>query len=429
MTRISSLDAYEILDSRGKPTLRCCIKTHDGHEASADAPSGASTGSHEAHELRDNGTRYGGKGVQKAIAHIQNVISPALIDLDPSDQNLIDETLLALDGTQNKAKLGANTLLPVSMAAAKVAAKSSGLSFCDYLSGGQDYVLPTPMINIINGGAHANNNLTIQEFMIIPWGLPSFSEAIRASAETLYALGDLLQKAGHSTAVGDEGGFAPNLKQDQDALELILKAIEKAGYRPYEDIALGLDVAASECYRDGHYHITGHPPQDQGMWLDFWKNCANNYPIISIEDAFDEQDWDGWIALTQALGDRMQLVGDDLFVTHDHLLTRGIEQHAANAILIKPNQVGTLTETLRTMGVASHAGFNAVMSHRSGETEDHDIADLAVATACGQIKTGSLCRGERTAKYNALLVMAEQHQDKAIYAGKAPFDLKTKENT
>jgi enolase len=423
MTTIASIHAEEILDSRGKPTVYCSISTSNGHEACASSPSGASTGILEAHELRDNDPkRYGGQGVLKAVGHINNIIAPKLIGMNPSDQDVIDQHIIELDGQPNKSHLGANALLPVSLAVAKVAAKSNGLSFCDYLSGGNHYLLPTPMINIINGGAHANNHLSIQEFMIIPWGFDTFSRSIRASAEVIDALGKLLDKRGYSTAVGDEGGFAPALNDEKAALDLLLQAIEQAGYRPYDDIALAVDVAASGLYRDGFYHLSGKKPQDQSRWIDCWTSWLDQYPIVSIEDACAEQDWSAWTAFTQALGNRVQLVGDDLFVTHSHLLKKGIEKQAANAILIKPNQVGTLSETLRTMGLASQAGYNTIISHRSGETEDCSIAHLAVASDSGQIKTGSLCRGERIAKYNTLLHIEHQHKNTSIYSGKTAFE-------
>jgi len=405
MDTIQSLSAHEILDSRGNPTVEAEITLNHGVYARASVPSGASTGSREACELRDGDKqRYGGKGVLKACQHVNQIIAPALMGQDVTAQAAIDQQLIDLDGTPNKQYLGANALLAVSLAVARAASVAKQQPLYRYLATSSELTLPMPMMNILNGGAHADNGLDIQEFMIIPSGAPSFAEALRYGAEVFHALKAKLLQAGLVTAVGDEGGFAPKLKGHEHALTLILEAIAMAGFEVGKDINLALDAASSEFYQDGYYQLrTEQRKLDAAQMVDYWIRLVDNYPIISIEDGMAEQDWTGWCLLTERLGKRIQLVGDDLFVTNTAILQEGISQGVANAILIKPNQIGTLTETLAAIAMAQHAGYGTVISHRSGETEDTFIADLAVATCAGQIKTGSLCRTDRVAKYNQLL--------------------------
>jgi len=419
MTAIVDIFAREILDSRGNPTVEVDVTLEDGSMGRAAVPSGASTGAHEAHELRDGGARYGGKGVQKAIASVNGEIFDALSGFEAEDQTYIDETLIVLDGTENKSRLGANAILGVSLATAKAAADASALPLYRYIGGVSARVLPAPMMNIINGGAHADNPIDIQEFMIMPIGAESFSEALRMGAEVFHTLRKGLKDAGHDTNVGDEGGFAPGLKSTDEALGFIMTAIEKSGYAPGEDIFIALDSASTEFYKDGKYELAGEGKSlDGSAMAAYLADLVSRYPIISIEDGMAEDDWDGWKALTDMVGDKCQLVGDDLFVTNAKRLRDGIEKGCANSILIKVNQIGTLTETLKAVDVAHRAHYTAVMSHRSGETEDTTIADLAVATNCGQIKTGSLSRSDRLAKYNQLLRIEEELGDVAQYAGR-----------
>ncbi|MEO0399115.1 MAG: phosphopyruvate hydratase [Pseudomonadota bacterium] len=423
MTAILDVIGREILDSRGNPTVEVDIVLDDGSMGRAGVPSGASTGAHEAHELRDGDDRYGGKGVARAVDAVNTEIFDALCGMDAEDQVEIDNALLALDGTPNKSRLGANAILGVSLATAKAAAEASGLPLYRYVGGVSARVLPTPMMNILNGGAHADNPIDIQEFMIMPLGAETFGEGLRWGAEVFHALKKGLKDAGHNTNVGDEGGFAPNLASADEALDYIVKAIEAAGRRPGEDVYVALDAASTEFYRDGRYHLEGEGQVlDTGGMVDYFKGLIKRYPIISIEDGMAEDDWAGWNALTVAIGDKCQLVGDDLFVTNEDRLADGIDQACANSILVKVNQIGTLTETLGAVDRATRAGYTAVMSHRSGETEDATIADLAVATNCGQIKTGSLARADRTAKYNQLLRIEEQLGDFAVYAGASGFE-------
>lgn len=425
MSYIIATTAREILDSRGNPTVEVDVQLSSGALGRAGVPSGASTGVHEALEKRDGGSRYNGKGVKGAINAVNDVIAPAIKGKNALEQEALDQLLISLDGTENKANLGANALLGVSLAVAKAAAEHNGVSFHHWLAvlagKGRADMLPTPMMNVINGGAHANNSLDIQEFMVLPVGLPTFSEALRAGAEVFHALKRLLHDAGHSTAVGDEGGFAPNFSSNAEALEWLIKAIEKAGYQPGKQIAIGLDCAASEFYKDGAYYLTGESPKSAEELVDYYTKLVADFPIISIEDGMGEDDHAGWKAMTAALGHKIQLVGDDLFVTNPSIFARGIEDGLANSILIKLNQIGTLSETLEAMRMADEAGYSAVVSHRSGETEDATIADLAVGTGCGQIKTGSLSRSDRLAKYNQLLRIEEQLGEKAQYAGDKPF--------
>ncbi len=420
MTAIQDIRAREILDSRGNPTVEVEIELVTGVIARAAVPSGASTGAHEAVELRDgDADRYGGKGVLRAVESVNGELFDALSGRDVEDQIALDRLMIELDGTPNKARLGANAILGVSLAAAKAAAMQVGQPLYAYIGGAHAHVLPLPMMNIINGGAHADNSLDIQEFMILPVGAPSLREAVRWGAEVFHALKGLLSAAGHNTGIGDEGGFAPNLASNAAALDFILKAIETAGYRPGEDIALGLDAAATEFFRDEAYHLAGEGRVlSADEMVSYYGDLVANYPILSIEDGLAEDDWDGWVALTEALGGRAQLVGDDLFVTNPERLRQGIERGVANAILIKVNQIGTLTETLEAVEIAHKAGYRAVISHRSGETEDTTIADLAVATNCGQIKTGSLSRTDRLAKYNQLIRIEEALGVAATYAGR-----------
>jgi enolase len=418
MTEIIRVHARQILDSRGNPTVEVDIELADGTGGRAAVPSGASTGEHEAHELRDGGAPYLGKGVLEAVKNVREVIAPEVLGLDALDQVAIDRAMIALDGTSTKSKLGANAILGVSMAVARAAANSVGLPLWRYLGGAQARVLPTPMMNILNGGAHADNGLDIQEFMIMPIGLPSFSEAMRAGSEVFHHLKKLLAAEGLATSVGDEGGFAPRLGKNEDALVWIVRAVEKAGYKLGDQIAIALDCAASEYFDKGtkKYSFDGKTVDADGL-IEIYSAYCEKYPIVSIEDGFAEDDWDGWKSVTEQLGTEVQLVGDDLFVTNVERVKRGIEEEVANAILIKVNQIGSLTETLETIHLGELNGYSSIMSHRSGETEDTFIADLAVATGVGQIKTGSLCRSERIAKYNQLLRIEEQLGDAALFAG------------
>lgn len=424
MPSIQKIIAREILDSRGNPTVEADVILNNQIMGRACAPSGASTGSREAIELRDaEPSRYFGKGVRKAIRNITDIIAPKLEGQDPSQQSIIDQILLELDGTNNKSKLGANAILAVSLACAKAAANSQHLPLYRYLQPSNQYTLPVPMMNIINGGAHADNNVDIQEFMILPTGAPSMAEAIRYGAEVFHALKNVLKKRGLNTAVGDEGGFAPDLPSNMAAIEAILEAIELAGFTPGKDIYLGLDVASSEFYHDGQYHLASENKiLTSAQFAEYLAAWVRQYPIISIEDGMDESDWQGWEILTKTLGNEVQLVGDDLFVTNPIILAEGIKNHIANAILIKFNQIGTLTETLAAIKMAQNAAYNVVISHRSGETEDTTLADLAVATNAGQIKTGSLCRTDRVAKYNQLLRIAEELGHNGKYAGIEVFN-------
>ncbi len=420
MPEIIQVTGREILDSRGNPTVEAEVETVSGSGRAA-VPSGASTGTHEAVELRDGDKkRYLGKGVANAVANINDKLGPALCGLSAFDQAAIDERLLELDGTSNKAKMGANAILAVSLAAARAAADTVGLPLWRYLGGVQARVLPTPLMNILNGGKHADNGLEIQEFMIVPFGLPSFAEALRAGAEVFHALKKLLASEGLTTAVGDEGGFAPRLESNEQAIQKILSAIERAGYKPGEQVALALDCAASEFYENQKYTFDRQSRSRDEM-VGIYATLAERYPIVSIEDGLAEDDWEGWKLLTERLGSKVQLVGDDLFVTNPERLTRGIQQGIANSILIKVNQIGSLTETLDTIRLAQRSGYTSVISHRSGETEDAFIADLAVATNAGQIKTGSLSRSDRIAKYNQLLRIADELGAGQTYAGKAVF--------
>jgi enolase len=420
MTAIIDIIGREILDSRGNPTVEVDVRLEDGTLGRAAVPSGASTGAHEAVELRDGAKRYGGKGVEQAVAAVNGELFDALCGLDAAEQIRIDRTMIALDGTPNKARLGANAILGISLAVAKAAAQAAGLPLYRYVGGPGARVLPVPMMNVINGGVHADNPIDFQEFMIVPAGAPSYREALRMGAEIFHTLKKALHDAGHNTNVGDEGGFAPNLKSPDEALTFIAKAVEKAGYRLGEDVFFALDPASTEFFHDGKYELKGEgkslaPDAMVKVYADL---CAR-FPIISIEDGMAEDDWAGWKALTEAVGKKVQLVGDDLFVTNVARLERGIKEGIANAILVKVNQIGSLTETLDAVDAAHRAAYKAVMSHRSGETEDSTIADLAVATNCGQIKTGSLARSDRLAKYNQLLRIEEELGDTAVYAGRS----------
>jgi len=421
MSAIIDLHARQILDSRGNPTVEVDVTLESGASGRAAVPSGASTGAHEAVELRDGDkSRYLGKGVLNAVEAVNGELQDAIGGLEGTDQVRLDELMIELDGTPNKARLGANAILGVSLAVAKAAAAEAGLPLYRYVGGAQARVLPVPMMNIINGGAHADNPIDFQEFMIMPVAAESGAEAIRWGAEVFHALKAQLKAAGHNTNVGDEGGFAPNLKSAEDALDFIVKAIEKAGFKAGDEIGLALDTASTEFYKNGQYHLEGEGKVlDAAGMVALYSKLVSSYPILSIEDGMAEDDWDGWKALTRAIGDRVQLVGDDLFVTNPERLATGIERGIANAILIKVNQIGTLTETLTAVEMAHKAGYRAVMSHRSGETEDSTIADLAVATNCGQIKTGSLSRSDRIAKYNQLLRIEEQLGSAARYGGRA----------
>ena len=424
MSAIVDIVGREVLDSRGNPTVECDVLLESGVMGRAAVPSGASTGSREAIELRDGDkSRYLGKGVLKAVEHINTEISEAVLGLDASEQAFLDKTLIDLDGTDNKGRLGANAMLAVSMAVARAAAEESGLPLYRYLGGMGSVQLPVPMMNVINGGAHANNSLDLQEFMIIPVGAPSFREALRWGAEVFHALKKILHDKGISTAVGDEGGFAPSVENHEAAIQLILQAIDAAGYTAGEQIALGLDCAASEFYKDGHYVLEGEGgiKLTAQQWTDMLAAWVDKYPIISIEDGMHEGDWEGWKILTERLGKNVQLVGDDLFVTNTKILKEGIDKGIANSILIKINQIGTLTETFAAIEMAKRAGYTAVISHRSGETEDSTIADIAVGTNAGQIKTGSLSRSDRIAKYNQLLRIEEDLGEIAHYPGRAAF--------
>jgi len=420
MTAIIDIIGREILDSRGNPTVEVDVILEDGSMGRAAVPSGASTGAHEAVELRDGGSRYMGKGVEKAVKAVNGEILEEIGGFEAEDQLRIDTTLRQLDGTKNKGRLGANAILGVSLAVAKAAAEASGLPLYRYVGGASAHVLPVPMMNIINGGAHADNPIDFQEFMIMPVGADRFSEALRWGAETFHTLKKMLKDAGHNTNVGDEGGFAPNLGSAREALDFVVKAIEKAGYKPGEDIYIALDPASTEFFKKGEYDLEGEgrklSPADMAA---YYGELSAAYPIISIEDGMAEDDWDGWKALTDQIGATVQLVGDDLFVTNSERLREGISKGVANSILVKVNQIGSLSETLDAVSVAHRAGYTAVMSHRSGETEDSTIADLAVATNCGQIKTGSLARSDRLAKYNQLLRIEQELGDQAVFAGRS----------
>lgn len=422
MTAIADIFAREILDSRGNPTIEVDVTLEDGSMGRAGVPSGASTGAHEAHELRDGGSRYGGKGVLNAVEAVNGEIFDALSGFEAEEQTLIDETMIALDGTDNKKRLGANAILGVSLAVAKAAADASALPLYRYVGGVSARVLPAPMMNIVNGGAHADNPIDIQEFMIMPLGADTFGDALRMGAEVFHTLKKGLQAAGHNTNVGDEGGFAPGLKSTDDALGFIMKAVEGAGYRPGEDIFIALDAASTEFYKNGKYELSGEGKTlDAAGMAKYYADLVSRFPIVSIEDGMAEDDWEGWRALTEIIGAKCQLVGDDLFVTNEKRLRTGIEKGCANSILVKVNQIGTLTETLAAVDAAHRASYTAVMSHRSGETEDATIADLAVATNCGQIKTGSLARSDRLAKYNQLLRIEQELDGMARYAGASAF--------
>ncbi len=425
MITISDVFAREILDSRGNPTIEVEVILEDGSMGRAGIPSGASTGAFEAVELRDGDkSRYLGKGVETAVSNVNDIIAPELVGMDATDQVGIDQLMLDLDGTPNKAKLGANAILGVSLAVAKAAAESMGLQLFQYVGGTNAKTLPVPMMNILNGGSHADNNVDIQEFMVMPVGAPNFKEALRMGAEIYHALKGVLQAKGLATGVGDEGGFAPNLASNEDALKVIIEAIEKAGYKPGEEIMLAVDVAASEIYNkeDGKYHLDGEGVvMTSAEFVDYYAGLVEKYPIISIEDGLDEEDWDGWKLMTEKLGDKIQIVGDDLFVTNVERLSRGIETGTANSILVKLNQIGTLTETLDTIEMAKRAGYTTVISHRSGETADSTIADIAVAVNSGQIKTGAPARTDRVAKYNQLMRIEEFLTTTAKYDGIKTF--------
>lgn len=420
MAIIEVLGAREILDSRGNPTIEVEIALDDGTQARAAVPSGASTGAFEAAELRDGGQRYSGKGVEKAVAYVLDEIAPAIIGFNAQDQRLIDDEMIALDGTPNKSRLGANAILGVSLAVAKAAADSADLSLFRYLGGTNAHLLPVPMMNILNGGAHADTNVDIQEFMIAPIGAPTFRESLRWGAEIYHALKSVLKERGLATSVGDEGGFAPNLESNRAALDLIVEAIILAGFQPGIDIALAMDVAASEFFKDGSYSFEG-AKKSSGDLIAYYAELVSAYPLVSIEDPLDQEDWSGWTEMTSELGAKVQIVGDDLFVTNPVRLARGIATDTANALLVKVNQIGTLTETLDAVEMAHRANYRTMLSHRSGETEDTTIADLAVATNSGQIKTGAPARSERVAKYNQLLRIEEELGTSAHYAGRTAF--------
>ena len=421
MAAIEGVIAREILDSRGNPTVEVEVLLEDGSTSRAAVPSGASTGAFEAYELRDGDSgRYLGKGVTKAVDAVMNTLGPAIVGYEASEQRAIDDALRAADGTDNKKKLGANAILGVSLAVAKAAAESADLALFHYVGGAMAHVLPVPMMNVINGGAHADTGVDIQEFMILPIGASSFREALRMGTETYHALKSELKKAGLQTGLGDEGGFAPELPSNRHALDFLMSAIGKAGYTPGKDIALGLDVAATEMFDKGSYTFEG-ASRDSGFMASYFADLVANYPLVTIEDPLDENDWDGWVALTEMLGTKVQLVGDDLFVTNPARLAEGIAKKAANSLLVKVNQIGTLSETLDAVSLAHRSGYTAVLSHRSGETEDTTIADLAVATNCGQIKTGAPARSERVAKYNQLLRIEEELDEAARYAGAGAF--------
>ncbi len=425
-TTIESIQAREILDSRGRPTVEAEVHLVNGIIGLAQVPSGASTGSFEAHELRDGDKgRYSGKGVLTAVKNVEEQITPNLVKINALNQTLVDSKMIEIDGSPNKSNLGANAILAVSLATAKAAANSVGMPLYRYLGGPQASLLPVPLMNVINGGAHAANNVDIQEFMIVPVGAASFKEALRWGAEVFATLSGVLKDKGLLGGVGDEGGYAPNLGSNQEALDILIAAIKKAGYKPGEQVALALDVAASEFYKDGNYIYDGatHSP---GELIDYLASLVDQYPIVSIEDGLHEEDWESWVQLTQKLGSKVQLVGDDLFVTNGSRLQKGIDMAAGNSILIKLNQIGSLSETLETIDLATRNGYRSVISHRSGETEDTTIADLAVGTRAGQIKTGSLCRSERVAKYNRLLRIEDELGDRAIYAGTIGLGPKSK---
>ncbi len=420
MTAIADIAARQIFDSRGNPTVEVDVVLESGAAGRAAVPSGASTGAHEAVELRDGGARYLGKGVTKAVNAVNTEIFEALAGLDAEDQRALDRIMIDLDGTPNKSRLGANAILGVSLAIAKAAAAESGLPLYRYVGGASAHILPVPMMNIVNGGAHADNPIDIQEFMIMPVAAESLADAVRMGSEIFHTLKKELSAAGHNTNVGDEGGFAPNLASTTAALDFVMKSIEKAGYRAGDEVMLALDAAATEFFKDGRYHLEGEGKVlDAGEMAAYWTDLAGRYPIISIEDGMSEDDFEGWKALTDAIGNKVQLVGDDLFVTNPSRLSAGIKGGLANSILVKVNQIGTLSETLEAVNMAHRAGYTAVMSHRSGETEDSTIADLAVATNCGQIKTGSLARSDRLAKYHQLIRIEEQLGDMAVYAGRS----------
>ena len=420
MASIEALGAREILDSRGNPTVEVEVLLDDGTVARAAVPSGASTGAFEAVELRDGGERYGGKGVEKAVQAVIDDIGPEIVGFEATEQRLLDQKLIELDGTPNKAKLGANAILGVSLAVARAAAESSELPLFRYLGGPNAHLLPVPMMNILNGGAHADSNVDIQEFMVAPIGAATFAEALRWGAETYHALKSVLKGRGLATGLGDEGGFAPSLGSNREALDLIIEAVGKAGLTPGRDVALALDVAATEFFRDGAYEFEGARRASSDL-ISYYGDLVANYPLVSIEDPLSEEDWDGWKAITDALGAKVQIVGDDLFVTNPERLARGIASGTANALLVKLNQIGTLTETLDAVELAHRAGYRTMTSHRSGETEDTTIADVAVATNAGQIKTGAPSRSERVAKYNQLLRIEEELDDAARYAGASSF--------
>ncbi|MBB6016366.1 phosphopyruvate hydratase [Deinococcus radiopugnans] len=416
---IEKVIAREVLDSRGNPTVEAEVHLDSGYVGRAIVPSGASTGTHEALELRDGGSRYGGKGVQKAVKNVNEALGPAVVGLDASDQGAVDAALMQLDGTPNKGNMGGNAILAVSLATARAAAEELGVPLYRYLGGSNAKTLPVPMMNVINGGAHADNSVDFQEFMVMPVGAPSFREALRYGAETFHSLKKVLSGRGYNTNVGDEGGFAPDLKSNEEALEVLLEAIEKAGYEAGKDICIALDPAVTELYKDGNYHL-----ESEGRVLttaemvDFWADWAGRFPIVSIEDGLAEDDWDGWQALTTKIGDRVQLVGDDLFVTNPERLQRGIDTGVGNAILVKVNQIGSLTESMDAIELAKRHRYGTIISHRSGESEDSFIADLAVATNAGQIKTGSASRSDRIAKYNQLLRIEDMLGDRAVYPGR-----------
>lgn len=426
MSKIVQISALEIIDSRGNPTVEAEVVLESGAVGRAAAPSGASTGTREAVELRDGDKkRYLGKGVLQAVDNVHGEIAKAVLGLDAQDQGVLDQALIEVDGTENKERLGANALLAVSLASAHAAAAENDMPLFRHLGGLQADTLPVPMMNVINGGAHADNNIDIQEFMILPVGLPSFGEALRCGAEIFHTLKKVLKENRHNTAVGDEGGFAPNLPSTEAALKVLVEAIDKAGYKVGKDVYLGLDVASSEFFKEGKYDLEGERKKlSSAEFVDYLADLVNRYPIISIEDGCAENDWEGWALLTKKLGNKVQLVGDDLFVTNTRILSRGITEGIANSILIKPNQIGTLTETLNAIRMATDAGYSAVVSHRSGETEDATIADIAVGTVATQIKTGSLCRSDRMAKYNQLLRIERSLGNRARYPGAAAFPVK-----
>ncbi len=420
MALIEAIHAREILDSRGNPTVEVEVVLEDGSSARAGVPSGASTGAFEAVELRDGGKRYLGKGVEKAVNYVNDELAPAIAGFDAQDQRLVDQEMLDLDGTKNKARLGANAILGVSLAVARAAAESADLSFFRYIGGPTAHTLPVPMMNILNGGAHADTNVDIQEFMVAPIGAESFKESLRWGAEIYHSLKSVLKKRGLATSIGDEGGFAPNLDSNRAALDLILEAVTAAGFKPGKEIALAMDVAATEFHEGGKYSFEGSKRSSDEM-IAYYADLVASYPIVSIEDPLDEDDWDGWTKMTAQLGSKIQIVGDDLFVTNPERLAKGIGLHTANALLVKVNQIGTLTETIDAVSLAHRNGYRSMMSHRSGETEDTTIADLAVALECGQIKTGAPARSERVAKYNQLLRIEEELADSALYAGRSAF--------